>query len=86
MSESFDLDKHAEPHDPNRDLEPFVIGMVAGALPWPRLEHLADLIGWRIKQTSVDGKHAIVFTSPSGIKWRIRAEIIDRDDDDDAKG
>ena len=66
-------------HDPNRDLAPFVEGMIAGAIDWQRFTDLHDAIGWRVEHTMVNGHICIVATSPSNLRWRIHAVLIPED-------
>lgn len=64
--------------DANRMLAPFVEGMLMGAVDYPRIDLMLGEIGWS-RETAEDpqGRVAMYFISPSGIRWRIRAEIED---------
>ncbi len=64
--------------DPNRTLGPFVEGLVMGLIDMQRLANLPG--GWTCEAMVPDlsGTHALYIISPSGIRWRIRAEIEDR--------
>jgi hypothetical protein len=66
--------------DPNRQLGPFVEGLIMGAIlaDWPRLDTNTRAIGWKMEMVELD-RHALVFTSPTKIKWRIVAQIIEDD-------
>lgn len=60
--------------DPNRDLGPFVEGLVMALLDHRRLDNLPP--GWRFEESSdPQGTHAIYFISPSGLRWRVRAVL-----------
>lgn len=61
--------------DPNRDLAPFVEGMLMGMLDHGRLGNMPP--GWSVEAMVPDpaGAYATYFVSPSGLRWRIRAEL-----------
>lgn len=64
--------------DPNRTLGPYVEGLLMGVIMASGAEQrLAQQgAGWQISLTDApDGTHAMYFVSPSGLRWRIRAEI-----------
>jgi hypothetical protein len=67
--------------DPNRELAPLVEGFVMGAVDWRKLAGLPEAIGWRAEFVDLD-RHALVFTSPSGLRWRIVAELVEDPPDD----
>ena len=62
----------------NLALGPFVEGLIFGALDWPRLESGLLSFGWTLRLTELD-RHAVVLESPSGIQWRIVAQLVPED-------
>jgi hypothetical protein len=67
--------------DPNRDLGPYVEGLLMGLLMGADAERkVAAFSGWQLLLTDApDGTHAMYFVSPSGLHWRIRAVLQDEE-------
>lgn len=62
--------------DPNLQLAPFVEGLLMGAINLRQIEGVLASLDWKIEHADGD-RMALVFVSPSGIRWRIKAVPIE---------